>query len=213
MEAGKLPENKHVPKCSFRCRYNITKCWKRFINELRFLQSFTFNINLSPPAKSTIHRWLLVLCPSIKFTPFTVTRNKLQNNNGVVISTTTSINQYISWIVWIHRSKKLFTCYYMWYNIKYIPRKNKPRKESRVHFYQRERLLSSLALVDPTDLARLPDLSKSHTSSVPVTRVSTSPGTSCVPSAVCFISNLHACKKTKISSNFVHVTQFHIVRL
>jgi len=113
------------------------------------------SFNLSPstsifptrslPAKTTIHRWLLVFFPSIKFSPFTVTRNKLQTNNVVVISTTTSINQYISWIVWIHRSKKLFSCYYMWYTIKYILRKNKPRKESRVHFYQWERLLKLIS--------------------------------------------------------------------
>lgn len=34
-------------------------------------------------------------------------------------------------------------------------------------YYQCERLLNSFALVDPTDLTRLPVLSNSHTSSVP----------------------------------------------
>lgn len=49
------------------------------------------SFNLSPstsifptrslPAKSTSQRWLLVLCPFIRFSPLTVTRNKLHTDN------------------------------------------------------------------------------------------------------------------------------------
>ncbi|KAI3508796.1 hypothetical protein L1887_23812 [Cichorium endivia] len=47
-----------------------------------------------------------------------------------------------------------------------------------------------LALVDPTDLTRLPLFKSSQTSSVLKTATSNNPGTSCVPSADCLISNL-----------------------
>ena len=145
-----------------KCGDNITECWKRLIDKLRFFQPFSFSFYLS---------YSLTSC---------------QVHQPKMASGFLAIDQILS----LHCHSQQAAQKENFSSVKkvlfHMILVSKPSLA-----YQWERLLCSFAAVDPTDLTEYPLLSRSHTSSVLKTCASTNPGTSCVPSADCLTSNLH----------------------